>query len=156
MHAQSKHTLFVYKNVMKVKDGFLKGGLHFILKDNYHFYMYGEKNILGIEEFDSIPQYRKVEKELYDKYSVKACEKINAEGYSCADTEISVEISNSPMFDRCTVIFFYYESGFSTNGVAGVTTSIDDGEHKIMILTPEGIYYYRKILVRKGMLVLNR
>ena len=30
MHAQSKHTLFVYKNVMKVKDGFLKGGLHFI------------------------------------------------------------------------------------------------------------------------------
>ena len=105
LQAQSKHTLFVYKNVLKIKDGFLKGGLHFILKNDYRFYLYGERNILGIEEFDSISQYRKVEKELYDKYSIKACEKINAEGYSCGDTEISVEIDNRPMFNSCTVIF---------------------------------------------------
>jgi hypothetical protein len=158
MHAQSKHTLFVYKNVMKVKSGFLKGGLHFTLPidSEYRFYMYGERNILGIEEFDSISQYRKVEKELYDKYSVKACEKINAEGYSCGDTEISVEIDNRPMFDSCTIIFFYYENGFSTNNITGVTTGMDNGKQRILILTPSGIYFDKSIDVNRGMLVLKQ
>ena len=55
--AQTPVTL-VFDNGMTVVNGFVDDGVQIILPPKYNFFMYGERNIMGIEQFDSIEQYR--------------------------------------------------------------------------------------------------
>lgn len=151
--AQNKVTLLFNKG-MTVKDGFVKGGIHINLPQKYEFYMFGERNILGIERFDSIAQYKGVEKEFIEMYQGKLCDFMNKKGESCGDTEIAYEINNSPMFQYCEVIYFYYDSSMHTNYIRNMWSSISDGEHTIFIVTrDQGIVFQRKLKIKKGILI---
>lgn len=56
--AQHRVTL-LFDNGMTVKDGFQEGGVQLDLPTGeYEFYIFGERNIVGIERFDSIAQFR--------------------------------------------------------------------------------------------------
>ena len=57
------------------------------------------------------------------------------------------------MFGYCNVIYFYYESGMSTNGITNMWTAMDNGDHTIIITTDEGIYYKEFIRIKDGCLV---
>lgn len=143
--AQTPVTL-VFDNGMTVVNGFVDDGVQIILPPKYNFFMYGERNIMGIEQFDSIEQYRLVEKEFRDMYQAKLY----------GDTEVSIEIQDHPMFEYCTVIYFFYESGMSTNGITNMWTSMGNGDHHIIITTYEGIYYKAFIRIKDGCLVEQR
>ena len=144
-NAQTKVTL-LFDNGMTTVNGFVEGGVQITLPDKYYFYMYGEKNIIGIETFDSIAQYKLIEKQFRDKYQAKLY----------GDTEVSMEIHDSPMFGGCNVIYFYYESAMSTNGIMGMWTSIVDGDHTIIITRDEEIYYKCFIRIKDGRLIEQR
>jgi hypothetical protein len=64
-----------------------------------------------------------------------------------------MEIHDSRMFGGCNVIYFYYESAMSTNGIMGMWTSIGDGDHTIIITTDEEIYYKCFIRIKDGLLI---
>jgi hypothetical protein len=140
--AQHKVTL-LFDHGMTTVDGFVKDGVQINLPPKYDFYMLGEKNIMGIERFDSITQYKLVEKEFTDMYQARLS----------GDTEVVVEIQNSPMFGGCTVIYTYYESGMSTNSITNMWTSMADGDHTIVITTYDGIYYKAFIRIKDGCLI---
>ena len=72
------------------------------------------------------------------------------------DTEVSIEIQDHPMFEYCTVIYFFYESGMSTNGITNMWTSMGNGDHHIIITTYQGIYYKTFIRIKDGCLVEQR
>lgn len=151
--AQHRVTL-LFDNGMTVKDGFLEGGVQLDLPaGEYEFYLFGERNIVGIERFDSIAQFRGVEKELLVTYQEKLCNYMNKKGEDCGDTEVIYEIDNSLMFDYCRVLYFYYENAMWTNRIGTMWTSMNDGDHTIFIVTHEGIYFTRKIRIRNGKLV---
>lgn len=151
--SQTKVTLLFNKG-MTTKDGFVKGGIQLNLPEKYEFYMYGEKKILGIERFDSISQYKEVEKELVEIYQEKLCVFMDKNGESCGDTEISYEINNSPMFNFCNIIYFYYNSYMRTNHIRNMWSSISDGEHIIFIVTQDdGIIFQKKIRLKNGILI---
>jgi hypothetical protein len=151
--SQKKCTL-IFDNGMSVKDGFVDGGVQLTLPaEDYEFYIYGDRNIVGIERFDSIAQYRGVEKEFLVMYQDKLCDFMNRKGESCGDTEVAYEINNSPMFGYCNVIYFYYESAMFTNSIRNMWIPIGDGNHTIFILTHDGIYYQRRIILKNGKLV---
>ena len=141
---------------MTVKNGFVKGGVQINLPPKYDFYIFGERNIVGIENFDSIAQYKLVEKEFIQIYQDKLCDFMNKKGESCGDTEVVYEIHNSPMFGYCQVVYFYYENAMYTNGINNMWTVINDGEHTILIVThDDGIVFQRKIRLKNGILVNN-
>ena len=150
--SQNKVTLLFNKG-MTVKNGFVKGGVQINLPNEYDFYMFGERNIIGIERFDSIAQYKAVEKEFIEMYQGKLCDFMNKKGESCGDTEVAYEIHNSPMFSYCEVVYFYYESAMYTNGIRNMWMSIGDGEHIIFIVTHDGIIFQRKIRLKNGILI---
>jgi hypothetical protein len=151
--AQRKVTL-LFDNGMTVKNGFIEGGVQLDLPDGkYDFYLIGERNIVGIERFDSIAQFREVEGELLVKYQDKLCDYMGKKGESCGDTEVIYEVDNSPMFGYCHVLYFYYENAMYTNRIGTMWTSMNDGDHTILIITHEGIYFTRKIRIRNGKLV---
>jgi len=150
--AQHRVTL-LFDNGMTVKDGSVKGGVQINLPDEYEFYIFGERNIVGIERFDSIAQFRGVEKEFLIMYQDKLCDYMNRKGEDCGDTEVAYEVHNSPMFGYCQVLYFYYENSMYTNGIRNMWTSMSDGDHTIFIVTHDGIYFTRKIRIRKGKLV---
>jgi len=149
--AQHKVTL-LFNNGMEVKDGFVKGGVQIDLPDEYEFYIFGERNIVGIERFDSIAQFNAVEKEFLIMYQDKLCDYMNKKGESCGDTEVAYEVHNSPMFKYCQVLYFYYENSMHTNGIRNMWTSMSDGDHTIFIVTYDGIVFTRKIRIRNGKL----
>ena len=105
--------------------------------------MYGERNIMGIEQFNSIEQYKLVEKEFRDMYQARLS----------GDTEVSIEIQDHPMFGYCNVIYFFYESGMSTNSITNMWISMGNGDHTIVITTYEGVYYKAFIRIKDGCLV---
>ena len=153
--SQTKVTLLFDKG-MTVKDGFVDGGVQINLPDEYDFYMLGERNIVGIEMFDSIAQYKLVEKEFILMYQDKLCDFMNKKGESCGDTEVAYEIHNSPMFGYCEVVYFYYESKLYTNRINNMWMSIGDGEHTIFVVTHnDGIVFQQKIKLKDGILVKN-
>jgi len=152
-HSQNRCTINVRNHGFFTKPGFLKGGIHVNLPNKYMFYIIGERVILGIENFDNISQFRGVEEELSKIYQDKLCDHMSKKGEDCGDTEVSYEIHNSPMFGYCRVIYFYYESGMSTNSISGMWSSIDDGEHTIVIIADDKVYYTRKIKIVNGNLV---
>ena len=141
-----KNVTLVFNQGMYTVDGFVEDGVQITLPNRYDFYIYGERNILGIVRFDSIAQYKLVEKELYDKYQSKLY----------GDTEVSIEISDSPMFKNCDVIYFYYESASYTNSITNGWSSIRDGDYTIIITTNEGIYYKRWIRIKDRCLAEQR
>jgi hypothetical protein len=144
--AQKPVTL-VFDKGMTVVNGFVNDGVQITLPSKkYDFYMLGEKNILGIENFDNIEQFKGVEKQFRDMYQAKLS----------GDTEIVVEIQDSPMFGYCTVIYSYYEYGFHTNGITNMWISIGDGDYTIVITTYDGIYYKRFIRIKDGCLIEQR
>ena len=143
--AQKPVTL-VFDNGMTTVDGFVDGGVQIVLPKKYDFFIYGERNIMGIEKFDSIAQYKLVEKEFHDMYQAKLY----------GDTEVSIEIEDHPMFGYCNVVYFFYESGMSTNSIIGMWSAIGDGDHHIIITTDEGIYYKAFIRIKGGCLVEQR
>jgi hypothetical protein len=129
--AQKQVTL-VFDHGMTVVDGFVNDGVQIsIPTQNYDFYMLGEKNIMGIERFDSFEQYKLVEKEFTDMYQSRLY----------GDTEVVVEIQNSPMFGGCTVIYSYYESAMYTNSIGNMWCSMADGDYTIVITTNDGMCY---------------
>jgi hypothetical protein len=150
--SQNKVTL-IFNKGMSVKEGFVKGGIQINLPNQYEFYMFGERNIIGIERFDSIAQYKLVEKEFIVMYQDKLCDYMNKKDESCGDTEVAYEIHNSPMFGYCEVVYFYYESKMYTNGIRNMWMSIGDGEHTIFIVTHDGIIFQRKIRLKNGILI---
>lgn len=151
--AQRQVTL-LFDNGMTVKNGFLEGGVQLDLpQGEYEFYLFGERNIVGIERFDSIAQFRKVEKELLVMYQDTLCEYMGKKGESCGDTEVIYEVDNSPMFGYCRVLYFYYENAMYTNRIGTMWTSMNDGDHTIFIVTSKGIHFTRKIRIRNGKLV---
>ncbi len=151
--AQYRVTL-LFDNGMTVKDGFLEGGVQIDLpQGEYEFYLFGERNIVGIERFDSIAQFRRVEKEFLVMYQDKLCDYMNKKGESCGDTEVIYEVDNSLMFDYCLVLYFYYENAMCTNRLGNMWTSMNDGDHTIFIVTHKGIHFTRKIRIRNGKLV---
>jgi hypothetical protein len=152
--SQNKVTL-IFNKGMSVKNGFLKVGIHINLPDEYEFYMFGERNIIGIERFDSIAQYKGVEKEFIEMYQDKLCDFMNKKGESCGDTEVAYEIHNSPMFGYCEVVYFYYESAMYTNRIGNMWMSIGDGRYTIFIVTHDGIVFQKKIRLKNGILVKN-
>jgi hypothetical protein len=141
-----KNVTIVFDHGMSTIDGFVDDGVYVVLPNRYDFYIFGGRNILGIERFDSISQYKLVEKELYDKYQKKLY----------GDTEVSVEINDSPMFGHCEVIYFYYESAMYTNCITNSWSSIRDGDHTIIIITHEGVYFKKCIRLKDGCLVEQR
>jgi hypothetical protein len=94
--SQNKVTLLFYKGIT-VKNGFVDGGVQIDLPNEYEFYMFGERNIVGIERFDSIAQYK--EKEFAEMYQDKLCDFMNTKGESCGDTEVAYEIHNIQCLD---------------------------------------------------------
>jgi hypothetical protein len=151
--AQRKCTIDVKKYGMSTKPGYLKEGIHLNLPDDYYFYLVGEKITIGIEVFDSIAQFRGVEDKFTIMYQDRLCDYMGKKGESCGDTEVSYEISNSPMFNYCRIVYFYYDSYMSTNSIANSWSSISDGDYEIIIMSDDKIYYKRKIKVLKGNLV---
>jgi len=147
--SQNKVTLLFDKG-MTVKDGFVDGGVQIDLPNEYEFYMFGERNIIGIERFDSIAQYKLVEKEFIVMYQDKLCDFMNKKGESCGDTEVAYEIHNSTMFHYCEVVYFYYESAMYTNRINNMWMSIGDGEHTIFVVTHDGIVFQKKIILKDG------
>jgi hypothetical protein len=152
-HSQNKCTLNVKNHGFFTKPGFLKDGIRINLPNEYMFYMIGERVILGIENFDSIAQFRGVEDGFSRIYQDKLCDHMTKKGEDCGDTEVSYEIHNSPMFGYCRIVYFYYESGLSTNSISSMWSSIGDGEHTIVIISDDKVYYTRKIRIVKGNLV---
>jgi hypothetical protein len=152
--AQRKVTLLFNKG-MAVKNVFVKGGVQINLPNEYDFYMFGERNIVGIERFDSIAQYKAVEKEFIEMYQDKLCDFMNKKGESCGDTEVAYEIHDSPMFHYCEVVYFYYESSMYTNQITNMWMSIGDGRYTIFIVTHDGIVFQKKIRLKNGILVNN-
>jgi hypothetical protein len=152
-YSQKKCTIDVKKYGMSTKPGYLKTGIHLNLPDDYYFYLIGERITIGIENFDSIAQFRGVEDKFTILYQDKLCDYMGKKGESCADTEVSYEISSSPMFNYCRITYFYYDSYMSTNGIMDSWWSIGDGDYEIIIMSDDKIYYTRKIKVRKGNLV---
>jgi hypothetical protein len=152
-NAQKKCTIDVKKYGLISKPGYLKTGMHFNLPDDYYFYLVGEKITIGIENFDSIAQFRGVEDDFARMYQDIMCDYMAKKGESCADSEISYEISNSPMFGYCRITYFYYDSYMSTNYIANSWSSIGDGDYEIIITSGDKIYERRKFKVRKGNLV---
>ena len=140
--AQRPVTL-VFDNGMTVVNGFVNDGVQIILPSKYNFFMYGERNIMGIEQFNSIEQYKLVEKEFRDMYQARLS----------GDTEVSIEIQDHPMFGYCNVIYFFYESGMSTNSITNMWISMGNGDHTIVITTYEGVYYKAFIRIKDGCLV---
>ena len=57
------------------------------------------------------------------------------------------------MFEYCRIVYFYYDSYMTTNGIMNSWSSISDGDYEIIIISDGKIYYTRKIKVRKGNLV---
>lgn len=151
--AQKKCTIDVKKYGMSTKPGFLKEGLHLNLPNDYYFYLVGERITIGIEMFDSIAQFRGVEEKFTLMYQDRLCDYMGKKGESCGDTEVSYEISSSPMFNYCRITYFYYDSYMSTNYILNSWSSIGDGDYEIIIISDDKIYYKRKIKVRKGNLV---
>jgi len=149
--SQNKVTLLFDKG-MTVKNGFVDGGVQIDLPNEYEFYMFGERNIVGIERFDSIAQYKGVEKEFIEMYQDKLCDFMNAKGESFGDTEVAYEIHNSLMFHYCEVVYFYYESALYTNRINNMWMSIGDGEHTIFVVTHDGIVFQEKIILKDGAL----
>ena len=141
-----RNVTIVFNHGMSTVEGFTNDGVQIVLPNKYHFYIYGERNIMGIERFDSIAQYKLVEKKFYDMYQAKLT----------GDTEVSIEIEDHPMFGYCNVMYFFYESGMSTNSITGMWSSIDDGDHTIVVTTYEGIYYKAFVRIKDGCLVEQR
>lgn len=152
-NAQKKCTIDVRKYGLSAKPGHLKTGIHLNLPDDYYFYLIGERITLGIENFDSIAQFKDVEKDFAKMYQDRLCDHMSKKHEDCADTEIVYEIQNSPMFGYCNVTYYYYDSYMSTNYIANSWSSIGDGDYEIIIMSGDKIYYTRKIKVRKGNLV---
>jgi hypothetical protein len=151
--AQHRVTL-LFDNGMTVKDGFQEGGVQLDLPTGeYEFYIFGERNIVGIERFDSIAQFRGVEKEFLVMYQDKLCDYMGKKGESCGDTEVAYEVHDSPMFGYCQVLYFYYENAMYTNRIGNMWTSMNDGDHTIFVVTYDGIYFTRKIRIKNGKLV---
>ena len=153
IHSQNRCTLNVKNHGFFTKPGFLKEGIHINLPNEYMFYMIGGRVILGIENFDSIAQFRGVEDKFRMMYQDRLCDHMSKKGEDCGDTEVSYEIHNSPMFEYCRIVYFYYESGMSTNNISSMWSSICDGEHTIVIIADDKVYYTRKIRIVKGNLV---
>jgi hypothetical protein len=151
--SQDKCTLDVKNYGFSVDHGYLKGGIHIELPDTYYFHLVGEKITVGILEFNSLLEFRKSEDSLAVVYQDRLCEYMNKKGESCGDTEVSYEIQNSPMLGYCRIVYFYYDSYMSTNGIMNSWSSISDGNYEIIIMSNDKIYYKRKIKVRKGNLV---
>jgi hypothetical protein len=151
--SQKKCTIDVKKHVMCTKPGYLKTGLHLSLPDRYYFYLIGEKITIGIERFDSISQFREVEDKLIAMYQDRLCEYMWKKDEDCADTEVSYEVSSSPMFGYCGITYFYYDSYLFTNYISNSSSSIGDGDYEIIIISDGKIYDKRKFKVRKGNLV---
>jgi hypothetical protein len=152
-NAQRKCTIDVKGYGMSAKPGFLSEGLHIDLPNDYYFHLVGEKITIGIENFDNIEKFREVENKFTLLYQDRLCDYMNKKGESCGDTEVSYEIHNSPMFEYCRIVYFYYDSYMTTNGIMNSWSSISDGDYEIIIISDGKIYYTRKIKVRKGNLV---
>lgn len=151
--SQDKCTLDVKNYGFSAKPGYLKSGIHVELPYDYYFHLVGEKITIGILEFDNISEFRKTEDSLAVVYQDRLCEYMSKKGESCGDTEVSYEIQNSPMFGYCRVVYFYYDSYMSTNGIMNSWSSIGNGNYEIIIMSEDKIYYKRKIKVRNGNLV---
>lgn len=150
---QKKCTIDVKKYGMSTQPGFLKEGLHLNLPNDYYFYLIGERITLGIEMFNNVAEFSKAENKLGVLYQDRLCEYMWKRGQNCGDTEVSYEISNSPMFNYCRITYFYYDSYMSTNYILNSRTSIEDGDYEIIIMSDNKIYYQKKIKVRRGNLV---
>ena len=152
-NAQIKCTIDVKGYGMSAKSGFLREGLHIDLPNDYYFHLVGDKITIGIENFDNIEKFREVENKFTLLYQDRLCDYMNKKGESCADSEISYEISNSPMSGYCRITYFYYDSYMSTNYMANSWSSISDGDYEIIITSGNKIYERIKFKVRKGNLV---
>jgi hypothetical protein len=141
-----RNVTIVFDHGMSTVNGFVNDGVQVVLPNKYKFYIYGERNIMGIERFDSIAQYKLVEKQFHDMYQDKLT----------GDTEVGIQIEDHPMFGYCDVMYFFYEYAMSTNSITGMWTSIDDGDHTIVITTYEGIYYKAFVRIKDGCLVEQR
>ncbi len=152
-HAQMKCTIDVNKYGMSAKPGYLNGGLHLMLPNDYYFYLVGDKITIGIENFDTLEQFREIENKFSIVYQDRLCDHMRKKNEDCSDTEVSYEISNSPMFGHCRVTYFYYDSYLATNGIMNSWSSIGNGDYEIIIVSDSKIYYTKKIKVRGGNLV---
>ena len=154
-NAQTKCTI-IFNQGMTVKQGFVGGGIQVTLpEEDFTFYVYGNRQIINIEEFNSFVHFKSVEKEILKKNKKILFQKICGNDFGCGDTEISYEIHNSDMSRSCRVIYFTYESMMSTNSITGGWYSLSDGEHTILIDTANGVTFQKKIKLQDGLLVFN-
>jgi hypothetical protein len=151
-NAQNNYT-FIFNNGMTAKQGFVDGGIQVTLpEEEYTFYVFGDRQIINIEEFSSFSEFKSVEKEVIEKNKKILFQKICGYEFGCGDTEISYEVRDSKMFGY-RVIYFTYESMMSTNSILGGWFSLADGEHTILIDTADGITFQKKIKLKDGLLV---
>ena len=153
-NAQTKCTI-IFNQGMTVKQGFVGGGLQVTLPADYICYIYGDRIIVGIENFENIAQYKAIEENLLVKYTKKLCQRLTGTDEASGDTEISYEISNSEMFNYFRVVYYYYDSMMSTNSLETSWNYISDGEHTIVIVANGEVTFQKKIKLQDGLLVFN-
>lgn len=153
-NAQTKCTI-IFNQGMTVVQGFVGGGLQVTLPEEYTFYVYGDRKISNIEKFDSLNEFKSVQKEILEKNKKILFQKMCGNDLGCGDTEILYEVENSEMFKYCRVIYFTYDSMMSTNSIENSWSSISDGEHTILIDAANGVTFQKKIKLQDGLLVYN-
>lgn len=152
-YSQTDCTL-VFDNGVSGQMGFIEGGIHVSLPDDYKLSIYGEREIIGIEEFENSLKFRESEQQTYEKYKKKYFQKLCGNDNGCGDTdEIGYEITSSNMFGYFSVIYFTYTSSLSTNRILGGWHSLTDGYYTLLISSQGNVVFQKQIELKKGLLV---
>ena len=151
-NSQTKWTL-VFDNGISGKFGDVPGGIPVTVSDNYKLYVYGEREIISIEEFESISKFKEVEQQYYEKNKKKYFQRICGNENGCGDTDsISYEVDSSIMFNYCRVIYFTFKRSIVTNSISG-WHSLVDGQYTIIIIENEDVVFQKEIQLKNGLLV---
>ncbi|WP_396137280.1 hypothetical protein [Flavobacterium sp.] len=150
--AQTPCTL-IFKNGISGEFGYKEGGIQVELPEDFTLYVFGDRIISNIEEFNSFEEFKNVEQEILIKNEKILFQKLCGNDTGCGDTNISYEIHNSEMFKYCRVIFYYYDSFMSTNSVIDGWFSLPDGNHTIIIKSNDTVFFQKNIRLNNGILI---
>lgn len=150
--AQNKVNLNVTKGGLSLKSNYNKKGIQLVIPEDYKFYCFGERVILGIVELDNKETYEVKKKLLYLKFRDELENSFKLKGKSAADTFLYYEIHDEPDLNSLRVIYFYYDSCLINSGF-NWWASISDGFHNVVISSKAVTLYNFTIQVKNGELV---
>jgi hypothetical protein len=146
-YAQEKVTLIFSENELKIKEGFLEGGVQIELPDEaYYVTVYDDKKYIGAETY-KIDEFRKSEEKLIEKYFKNLCEL-----GPCGDRNVSYEWNN--FMGSCQVLFYCYDTFISSSHIDNINNrKFSDGQHMILITVGDNLFFQKRIWIKDGVLI---